>query len=237
MPTSGAVDLVAAKLNLNLFETPTGWKFFGNVMDSKVQFNGDNFNPMICGEESFGTGSNHVREKDGMWAVLAWLSILASYNTDPKVPFVHVEQIVLNHWMTYGRNFYCRYDYEGVASPAANAVLNHLRGQFSSLPKTKFGSFTDATADEFTYLDTIDGSISKNQGLRILFTDGSRIIFRLSGTAGSGATIRMYLEKYESDSSKLTTPVAVALEELVGIALKVSDIHTITGFSGPSVIT
>lgn len=237
MPTSGAVDLVAAKLNLNLFETPTGWKFFGNVMDSKVQFNGDNYNPMICGEESFGTGSNHVREKDGMWAVLAWLSILASYNTDPKAPFVHVEEIVLNHWMTYGRNFYCRYDYEGVASPAANAVLNHLRGQFSSLPKTKFGSFTVATADEFTYLDPIDASISKNQGLRILFTDGSRIVFRLSGTAGSGATIRMYLEKYESDSGKLTAPVAVALEELVGIALKISNIHTITGFSGPSVIT
>jgi phosphoglucomutase len=141
MPTSGAVDLVATRLNLNLFETPTGWKFFGNVMDSKTLFGGANFNPVICGEESFGTGSNHVREKDGLWAVLAWLSILAHYNSDSSKPFVHVEQIVTNHWKSYGRNYYCRYDYDGVQTAAANAVLDHLRGQFTSLPGTAFGTY------------------------------------------------------------------------------------------------
>lgn len=237
MPTSGAVDLVAKRLNLNLFETPTGWKFFGNVMDSKVQFAGQNFNPVICGEESFGTGSNHVREKDGMWAVLAWLSILAHYNADSSKPFVHVEDIVKEHWKTYGRNYYCRYDYEGVASAAAGAVMNHLRSLFKTLPGTKFGSFTVATADEFTYLDPIDASVSYNQGIRILFTDGSRVVFRLSGTAGSGATIRMYLEKYEADPSKLTQLVSVALQELVEIALSVSKMQELTGFSSPTVIT
>jgi phosphoglucomutase len=190
MPTSGAVDLVAKAMNLNLFETPTGWKFFGNVMDSKDMFKGENLNPVICGEESFGTGSNHVREKDGLWAVLAWMSILAHYNKDPAAPFVHIEEIVCKHWETYGRNYYSRYDYEGVASDAAKAVLDHLRSQFTALPGTAHGNFTVATADEFTYLDPIDGSVSKNQGIRILFTDGSRVVFRLSGTAGSGATIR-----------------------------------------------
>lgn len=168
MPTSGAVDLVAARLNLNLFETPTGWKFFGNVMDSKAMFNNTNYNPMICGEESFGTGSNHIREKDGMWAVLAWLSILAHYNKDHTKPFVHVEEIVTNHWKIYGRNFYCRYDYEGVDSNKAKDVLNHLRSQFSSLPGTKYGNFEIASADEFTYLDPIDGSVSHNQGIRFV---------------------------------------------------------------------
>ena len=237
MPTSGAVDLVAKRLNLKLFETPTGWKFFGNVMDSKVQFKGENLNPVICGEESFGTGSNHVREKDGLWAVLAWLSILAHYNSDASKPFVHVEDIVKNHWNTYGRNFYCRYDYEGVDSAKAAAVMNHLRASFSKLPGTKFSSFTCATADEFTYRDPIDFSISYNQGIRILFTDGSRIIFRLSGTAGSGATVRLYLEKYEGDKDKVLVLVSQALEELVGIALSVSNLAALTGFSSPTVIT
>lgn len=239
MPTSGAVDLVAAKLNLNLFETPTGWKFFGNVMDSKVMFNGVNYNPMICGEESFGTGSNHVREKDGLWAVLAWMSILAHYNTAADAPFVHVEEIVNNHWRTYGRNYYCRYDYEGVASVAANNVIAHLRNSFVALQNAVFGDFTVAVADEFTYVDPIDRSISKNQGIRVLFTDGSRIIFRLSGTAGSGATIRMYLEKYESNLNPglLNQTVAVALDKLVTIAFQISRIVEITGFASPTVIT
>ena len=275
MPTSGAVDLVAKRLNLRLFETPTGWKFFGNVMDSKDAFGGENLNPVICGEESFGTGSNHVREKDGMWAVLAWLSVLADYNKDASKPFVHVEQIVTSHWASYGRNYYSRYDYEGVDSGKANAVLNHIRSQFGSLPGAKFGSFTCSTADEFCYLDPIDASVSPNQvslprsfpylalaffcqlppthshppppplpsittnyqGLRILFTDGSRIIFRLSGTAGSGATIRLYLEKYEGAASKTLQMVASALQELVDVALKVSDIVQITGFASPTVIT
>lgn len=237
MPTSGAVDLVAAKLNLKLFETPTGWKFFGNVMDSKVQFNGENFNPMMCGEESFGTGSNHIREKDGMWAVLAWMSIIAHYNQDNAKPFVSIEEIVSNHWRSYGRNFYCRYDYEGVDSTKASAVLTHLRNSFQSLKHSKFGSFTVANADEFTYKDPIDASVSRNQGIRILFTDGSRIVFRLSGTAGSGATIRMYLEKYESDPSKILGVTATALQELVHIALQISNLTEITGFASPTVIT
>lgn len=163
MPTSGAVDLVAARLNLRLFETPTGWKFFGNVMDSKDQFKGENLNPVICGEESFGTGSNHVREKDGMWAVLAWLSILASYNTDAAAPFVHVEQIVSQHWESYGRNYYSRYDYEGVDSAKAAALMAHVRGLLATLPGTSKGSMQCRSADEFTYLDPIDGSISPNQ--------------------------------------------------------------------------
>lgn len=240
MPTSGAVDLVAARLNLRLFETPTGWKFFGNVMDSKDMFNGENLNPVICGEESFGTGSNHVREKDGMWAVLAWLSILEHYNKDSAKPFVHVEDIVSAHWRSYGRNFYSRYDYEGVATPAANAVLDHLRASFKTLPGTTFGSFTVSTADEFTYLDPIDGSISYNQGIRVLFTDGSRVVFRLSGTAGSGATVRVYIEKYQAPTgseSALFLQTSKALEELVQIALKVSDIVQLSGMASPTVIT
>jgi phosphoglucomutase len=240
MPTSGAVDLVAARLNLRMFETPTGWKFFGNVMDSKDLFKAENLNPVICGEESFGTGSNHVREKDGMWAVLAWLSILAHYNKDGTKPFVHVEEIVSAHWKSYGRNYYSRYDYEGVQTPAANAVINRLRGSFTTLPGTVFGSFTVATADEFTYLDPIDGSVSHNQGIRVLFTDGSRVVFRLSGTAGSGATVRVYIEKYQSPSmseSALFLQTSKALEELVGIALTVSDIKKLSGMEFPTVIT
>jgi phosphoglucomutase len=200
-------------------------------------FGGANLNPVICGEESFGTGSDHVREKDGMWAVLAWMSILASYNTDPAAPFYHIDFIVHAHWASYGRNYYCRYDYEGVDSTNAKAVLQHLRSQFSSLPGTSFGPFTVASADEFTYLDPIDASVSHNQGIRVLFADGSRIIFRLSGTAGSGATIRMYLEKYEANPSRVLQHVAEALAPLVSIALSVSNLVAITGFANPSVIT
>ena len=154
-----------------------------------------------------------------------------------QAPFVHVKDIVTKHWETYGRNFYCRYDYEGVDSAKAANVMNHIRGQFKTLPAQQFGSFTVATADEFTYVDPIDESISRNQGLRILFVDGSRVIFRLSGTAGSGATVRVYFEKYENDASKLSHPVAQALEELVAIGLKISDIIAITGFASPTVIT
>ena len=237
MPTSGAVDLVARKLNLRLFETPTGWKFFGNVMDSKTMFAGEELNPVICGEESFGTGSNHVREKDGMWAVLAWLSILASYNGDASKPFVHVEDIVRKHWEEYGRNFYCRYDYEGVDKSKANALMDHLRASFSTLPGKTFGSFTVDKADEFCYVDPIDGSVSPNQGIRVLMVDGSRVVFRLSGTAGSGATVRMYLEKYESNPALVGGVTKDALKELVGVAFDISRIVEITGFSAPTVIT
>eukprot|EP00595_Chromulina_sp_UTEXLB2642_P000226 CAMPEP_0196761712 /NCGR_PEP_ID=MMETSP1095-20130614/1014_1 /TAXON_ID=96789 ORGANISM="Chromulina nebulosa, Strain UTEXLB2642" /NCGR_SAMPLE_ID=MMETSP1095 /ASSEMBLY_ACC=CAM_ASM_000446 /LENGTH=1067 /DNA_ID=CAMNT_0042111603 /DNA_START=38 /DNA_END=3241 /DNA_ORIENTATION=- len=237
MPTSGAVDLVAKKLNLNLFETPTGWKFFGNVMDSKTLFGSVNYNPMICGEESFGTGSNHIREKDGLWAVLAWLSILAHYNKDPNAPLVHVEDIVKAHWKEYGRNYYSRYDYEGVSSSNANAVIDNLRKSFESLNGKSFGTFQVKEADEFTYYDPIDGSVSSRQGIRILFTDGSRIIFRLSGTAGSGATIRVYLEKYENNPELLNQITSSALENLVQIALEISRIVELTGFESPTVIT
>jgi phosphoglucomutase len=148
-----------------------------------------------------------------------------------------VEEIVKNHWRSYGRNYYCRYDYEGVDSGKAAAVLNHLRAQFLSLPGAAFGGFTMAKADEFTYLDPIDHSVSYNQGIRLLFTDGSRIVFRLSGTAGSGATIRMYLEKYEADPSKLMLHTATALQDLVQIALQISNLQALTGFQNPSVIT
>lgn len=151
---------------------------------------------------------------------------------------MHVEEIVRKHWESYGRNFYCRYDYEGVDSARAAAVLDHLRAQFASLPGTTLGAgFTVATADEFTYLDPIDQSISYNQGIRVLFTDGSRIVFRLSGTAGSGATVRLYLEKYEGDASKVLQHTAAALQDLARIALQVSDLSNITGFANPSVIT
>ena len=239
MPTSGAVDRVAEKFGLDLFEVPTGWKFFGNIMDSKDIYKGKNFNPMICGEESFGTGSNHVREKDGMWAVLAWLSILAHYNADASAPFVHVENIVKKHWETYGRNFYVRYDYEGVAKDNATALMNTLIGSFGGLVGQTFldGKYQIESADEFEYLDPIDGSVSSHQGIRILFVGGSRIIFRLSGTAGSGATIRMYVEKYEDDAAKLLLPVREALSEMVTIALEISKMAEITGMQAPTVIT
>jgi phosphoglucomutase len=237
MPTSGAVDLVAKKLNLRLFETPTGWKFFGNVMDSKDLFGGEDLNPVICGEESFGTGSNHVREKDGLWAVLAWMSILAFYNADASKPFIHVEDIVRKHWQTYGRNFYCRYDYEGVETSKAAQLMDHLRSSFVSLPNKAFGSFTVGVSDEFCYVDPIDGSVSPNQGIRILMKDGSRIVFRLSGTAGSGATVRMYLEKYENDPALVVGVTREALKELVSVAFEISKIVEITGFNSPTVIT
>lgn len=151
---------------------------------------------------------------------------------------MHIEEIVKKHWASYGRNYYCRYDYEGVDSKKAAAVLNHLRGQFATLPGATLGAgFTVATADEFTYLDPIDQSVSHNQGIRVLFTDGSRIVFRLSGTAGSGATIRMYLEKYEADPALVLQHTASALSALVAIALSISDLAAITGFANPSVIT
>lgn len=150
---------------------------------------------------------------------------------------MHVEDIVKQHWATYGRNFYCRYDYEGVDSSNANRLMGHLRGLFDSLPGQSFGSYTVKTADEFTYLDPVDQSISRNQGIRILFTDGSRIVFRLSGTAGSGATVRMYLEKYEGDRSLVLVHTAQALDELVQVAFTISQIKEITAFNEPTVIT
>jgi len=235
MPTSGAVDLVAKELGFDLFETPTGWKFFGNLMDSAAVFKGKDYTPFICGEESFGTGSNHVREKDGIWAVLAWLQILAVLNEDKSKPLVSVEDIVKEHWTKYGRNYYCRWDFEGVDKVAATAMMEKMRAETTANTGKVLGSYTVATADDFTYVDPVDGSVSKKQGLRFLMSDGSRIIFRLSGTAGSGATVRMYIEQYEL--KKIDLDVTSALGELVKIALSICDIKEFCGTETPTVIT
>lgn len=235
MPTSGAVDLVAKDLNFDLFETPTGWKYFGNLMDSKALYGGKDYTPFICGEESFGTGSNHVREKDGIWAVLAWLSILAAENADPTKPLVTVEDIVIKHWTKYGRNYYCRWDFEGVEKVGANAMMDKMRAETAANTGKVVGKYTIATADDFTYVDPVDGSVAKKQGIRFLMSDGSRIVFRLSGTAGSGATVRMYIEQYEPEN--ISMQVADALKDLIAVALELCDIKTFCGTETPTVIT
>jgi phosphoglucomutase len=222
MPTSGAVDRVAKKLDIPCFETPTGWKFFGNLMDAdKVT---------LCGEESFGTGSNHVREKDGLWAVLCWLNIIAAKKQS-------VEAIVKAHWAEYGRNVYSRHDYEAIPTEAANGVMAHIKAQFSSLPHQVFGQYTVKTCDDFSYTDPIDGSVSTGQGIRILFTDGSRIVFRLSGTGTEGATLRIYLEAFEPNVANHHLDAQVALGEMIQIALKISELKQRTGRDKPTVIT
>jgi phosphoglucomutase len=227
MPTSGAVDRVAAKLNIPCYETPTGWKFFGNLMDAgKVT---------LCGEESFGTSSNHVREKDGLWAVLFWLNVLAQKNTEKTK--ASVEQILKSHWLAFGRNVYSRHDFEAIPTEAANNVMEHIKAQFDILPNQAFGSYTVKTCDDFSYHDSIDGSISNNQGVRVLFVDGSRIVFRLSGTGTEGATLRIYLEAFEPDSTKQSVDAQVALAEMIQIALKISQLKEKTGRDTPTVIT
>lgn len=230
MPTSGALDFVAKHLKIKLYEVPTGWKYFGNLMDADKL--------SICGEESFGTGSDHVREKDGIWAVLAWLSILAGENTDEK-KLVTVEKIVKDHWRKFGRNYYTRYDYETVEKKQANAMMDHLRERATTYTgtETKLGDFTIATADEFEYKDPIDQSVAKQQGMRFIFSDNSRIIFRLSGTGSSGATIRLYIDKYEEPTGDHSCKPADALAPLVKIALEISEIQRFTGRSEPTVIT
>ncbi|MCF6236767.1 MAG: alpha-D-glucose phosphate-specific phosphoglucomutase [Gammaproteobacteria bacterium] len=222
MPTSAAVDRVAEKLGIDCYETPTGWKFFGNLMDAgKVT---------LCGEESFGTGSNHIREKDGLWAVLFWLNIIAKRK-------LSVEEIALDHWAIYGRNFYSRHDYEGVDSTAATALMKHIKNNFSSIKGQTFGNYQVSECDDFSYTDPIDQSVSTNQGVRILFSDGSRIIFRLSGTGTEGATIRIYLESFEKDQSKHVLDAQEGLAELIQIANQISEIKERTGRSEPTVIT
>jgi phosphoglucomutase len=222
MPTSAAADRVAADLGIPCFETPTGWKFFGNLMDAgKVT---------LCGEESFGTGSDHIREKDGLWAVLFWLNVVAARNES-------VEAIVRAHWAKYGRNVYSRHDYEAIPTEAANQVIQKIYAQFPELAGKTFGRYTVATADDFSYTDPVDGSFSSKQGIRILFTDGSRIIFRLSGTGTEGATIRIYLESYEPDVTQHHLDAQDALSELIAIALEVSDLRGLTGREQPTVIT
>jgi len=240
MPTSGALDLVCKKKKIPCFVTPTGWKFFGNLMDSGDERyfpETENYTPFLCGEESFGTGGNHVREKDGMWAVLAWLQILASKNKDESKPLVTVEDITKEHWKVYGRNYYCRYDYEGVESDPANTMMKNLTEKCKSMKGQEIKGMKVDSAENFEYNDPVDKSVSSNQGIKIIFTDGSRIIFRLSGTGSAGATIRLYLEKYEKASGDLTLSQFEVVKPLAEIALEISELPKLTGRSSPTVIT
>jgi phosphoglucomutase len=220
MPTSCAVDRVAAKLGIKCFETPTGWKFFGNLLDAGMI--------TLCGEESAGTGSNHVREKDGLWAVLLWLNILAKRKQS-------VVDIVREHWATFGRNYYSRHDYEEVDADAANGMMKYLRERLPRLKGEKAGALAVATADDFAYHDIVDGSNTANQGIRIIFEDGSRVIYRLSGTGTAGATLRVYIEKYEAKNLGLETQAA--LSDLIGFARGLAGIAERTGRTEPTVIT
>jgi phosphoglucomutase len=244
MPTSQALDLVAKELGIKCFEVPTGWKFFGNLMDAAL-LGKDDLCPLICGEESFGTGASHIREKDGPWAVLCWLSILAKANeTTPGGSLVTVQDTATAHWKKYGRNYYCRYDYEGVGAKGANDMMDAMRETIDTFEATgKFpitintGDFSVEKVDDFSYEDPIDGSVTKRQGIRFIFTDGSRIIFRLSGTGSVGATVRLYLEKYELPSGNVTGMPASALGPLVAVALNISQLEKFTGRTEPTVIT
>lgn len=229
MPTSGAVDRVAKKLNVPFYEVPTGWKFFGNLMDANQL--------SICGEESFGTGSDHVREKDGLWAIVAWLSIVAKANE--LKPGTSVADILLDHYTTYGRNFFSRYDYEEVESEGAGKLMSTLEAKFGepTFVGSTFGGFTVKEAANFSYTDPIDGSVSKKQGLYIKFEDGSRIIFRLSGTGSQGATIRLYVEKYSSNPSEYGADAQQGLKPLIDVALELSQLKAFTGREKPTVIT
>jgi phosphoglucomutase len=222
MPTSGAVDHVARRLGIGCYETPTGWKFFGNLLDAG--------RITLCGEESFGTGSDHVREKDGLWAVLFWLNILAKRGES-------VEEIVRSHWRHFGRNYYTRHDYEEVPSDAARAVMARVQEQLTSLPGTSVAGRRVGSADDFAYHDPVDGSVSEHQGFRIIFDDGARIVYRLSGTGTSGATLRVYIESVEQDSAKQNLDAQTALKALIEAALQISDLQRLTGRNKPTVIT
>jgi phosphoglucomutase len=222
MPTSAAVDRVAKALGLPCFETPTGWKFFGNLLDAgRVS---------LCGEESYGTGSSHVREKDGLWAILFWLSLQGASGRS-------VETLVREHWRLYGRNYYSRHDYEGIAVDVANALVRDLRAALPALPGRRFGGRRVVLADDFSYTDPVDGSVSGQQGIRLIFDDGARVIFRLSGTGTEGATLRLYLERYEADGAQQDQPVQQALAELAAVAEQVAGIRARTGMAGPTVAT
>lgn len=222
MPTSAAADRVAQKLGVPCYETPTGWKFFGNLMDAgKVT---------LCGEESFGTGSSHVREKDGLWAVLFWLNILAKRR-------LSVEEILYRHWAEFGRNVYSRHDYEGLPADVAAGIMAQVRGQFDTLPGKRYGDYVVKFCDDFSYTDPIDGSLSTGQGLRIGMEDGSRIVFRLSGTGTEGATLRLYLEAFEADPARQRLDAQELLAALIGIAEEVSQLKQRSGRERPTVIT
>jgi phosphoglucomutase len=222
MPTSAAVDRVAKAMGLPCYETPTGWKFFGNLLDAgRVS---------LCGEESYGTGSSHVREKDGLWAILFWLSMQGASGRS-------VESLVREHWRVYGRNYYTRHDYEGIAVNAANALMADLRATLPSLAGQKLGGRQVVLADDFAYTDPVDGSVSSQQGIRLIFDDGARVIFRLSGTGTEGATLRLYLESYEADVARQDQPAQQALAELAAVAEQVAGIRLRTGMAGPTVAT
>ncbi len=222
MPTSGAADRVAQKRGIGLYETPTGWKFFGNLLDAGLA--------TICGEESAGTGSDHVREKDGLWAVLLWLNILAARGES-------VMEIARGHWAEYGRNYYARHDYEGIDTGAAEELMAALRQKLPSLPGERFGGLAVEAADDFAYRDPVDGSVSEGQGVRVLFAGGSRIVFRLSGTGTSGATLRVYLECYEPDAARHGRETQEALSGLIAAAERIAEISRRTGRDAPSVVT
>lgn len=222
MPTSAAADRVAAKMGMPCYETPTGWKFFGNLMD-------DN-RVTLCGEESFGTGSNHVREKDGVWAVLMWLNILAARK-------MSVAEIMHDHWQTFGRNYYSRHDYEAIETETANALVADLRAKLPDLPGQVFQGRTVATADDYTYHDPVDGSVSEHQGIRVIFDDGARFVIRLSGTGTSGATLRLYLEALELDPANFDHDPQDALADIIAAAEQIAEIKARTGRDGPDVTT
>ena len=222
MPTSAAADRVAEAMGLPCFETPTGWKFFGNLLDAGMA--------TICGEESAGTGSDHVREKDGLWAVLLWLNVLA-------VRGCSVDELAREHWARFGRNYYARHDYEGVASESADALMAELSAVLPALPGQTFGPLTVETADSFTYADPVDGSVSRNQGLRVLFEGGSRVVFRLSGTGTEGATLRVYLERYEPAGGNLDAETADMLADIAAAAEAIAGIGRHTGRTAPDVVT
>lgn len=222
MPTGRAVDRVAAALEIPCYETPTGWKFFGNLMDAgKIT---------LCGEESFGTGSSHVREKDGLWAVLFWLNIVAERNQPART-------IVREHWAKYGRDYFSRHDYENVDSAKASEMIEQLRTKLSTMAGQQVGDLTVESADDYHYIDPIDGSESAKQGIRILFTDGSRIVMRLSGTGTSGATLRVYFDRYEGDPFHVSHDPQKALADLIIAADQLAGISAFTGRQKPDVIT
>ncbi|MCB1454421.1 MAG: alpha-D-glucose phosphate-specific phosphoglucomutase, partial [Rhizobiaceae bacterium] len=222
MPTSAAADRVAEKLGIGIYETPTGWKFFGNLLDAEMA--------TICGEESAGTGSSHVREKDGLWAVLMWLNILA-------VRRQSVAEIVREHWSAFGRNYYSRHDYEGVDAKAAETLMEGLRDRLAELHGTECGELVISTADDFSYIDPVDGSTTRNQGIRINFEGGARVVFRLSGTGTSGATLRIYLERFEPDPDKHDIDTQNALADLIDAAETLTDLKASIERDAPSVIT
>ena len=222
MPTSRAADRVAKKLGIEAFETPTGWKFFGNLLDAG--------RITLCGEESAGTGSNHVREKDGLWAVLLWLNILAATGKP-------AQDLVRAHWAEFGRDYYTRHDYEEIDSEAAKRLMDGLRAKVATLPGMTIGGLTVKEADDFRYVDPVDGSVTEAQGVRITFAEDARIVYRLSGTGTAGATLRVYIERYENDPTRLEQPVADVLAPVVAVARELADIEAITGRAEPSVVT